>query len=768
MEPTDKQSSDNSWSNNRELLRLLEQERRRRQAAPEEKYPLWEQTPLFAKPYKTDKEDELSRRMKNLLGDVGSKVLLSHESPGNPVWIPEKPKPKSHSSSHRPASSKTNPYADIWRESSPESLDLTPNPEQTYDDSDEGHSKQRSEVKAAPSKILPGPVKPILHVYVQSIEGILKVGALQYQMSTGKPLQIHEEVDPPDSGKGETPSVSISKTPESCFSPSLSRKCAAHCHLSCHLFSRLLELRLPNSHCRQRALQWQQRRRVAPAQRRRCESGSTRDCHSSSALCDRGISSSDSEEDDLPRVLVLPAREPKPSTSRKWHLDNLVTQTKRGAVPREGPRDTGCGNGREERKKPELGISSNSCQQHSKAREPPHKICGHPDKKSQTFFCPVARNSEKSSGKGPTTSQKSCGQETKNPHKNFGQGSKDFHKSSGQETKDFHKSSGKVVRDSQESCRQVAKYPEKSSGQVTQQFRKSPGHVAKEIHKINGKKGNNFHKSCGQVSKDSDKSFCQVKDSQKSGGQMSKAPQDAHLQSKQSCLKPPVLTKEAVPRNTAGIKRPGEPLVHSESKRVWNVEINPGPWQVTDQSCKDQLKDKKTLMPKATASADLKLALHEPSEKTKDKGSHQANARGFLDPRLPGDAQRRDTLIPSGHRPGDVHQEKVPLPPEEEKLFLAAVKPDLKRKAMRSPEESPGKKKSIGSCIPKPEEKCGAATAAGHDCCTTCAKLDHDSHQRPRSETDGPELPAVDNPARNQDPQNPGVLCDSLQKHPLR
>ncbi|RMC13640.1 hypothetical protein DUI87_08717 [Hirundo rustica rustica] len=631
MEPTDKQSSDNSWSNNRELLRLLEQERRRRQAAPEEKYPLWEQTPLFAKPYKTDKEDELSRRMKNLLGDVGSKVLLSHESPGNPVWIPEKPKPKSHSSSHRPASSKTNPYADIWRESSPESLDLTPNPEQTYDDSDEGHSKQRSEVKAAPSKILPGPVKPILHVYVQSIEGILKVGALQYQMSTGKPLQIHEEVDPPDSGKGETPSVSISKTPESCFSPSLSRKCAAHCHLSCHLFSRLLELRLPNSHCRQSGQKF-------------------------------------GEE--------------------LWQ-------------------------------------------------------------RAHDF-------------------SKSCGQETKNPHKNFGQGSKDFHKSSGQETKDFHKSSGKVVRDSQESSRQVAKYPEMSSGQVTQQFRKSPGHVAKEIHKINGKKGNNFHKSCGQVSKDSDKSFCQVKDSQKSGGQMSKAPQDAHLQSKQSCLKPPVLTKEAVPRNTAGIKRPGEPLVHSESKRVWNVEINPGPWQVTDQSCKDQLKDKKTPMPKATASADLKLALHEPSEKTKDKGSHQANARGFLDPRLPGDAQRRDTLIPSGHRPGDVHQEKVPLPPEEEKLFLAAVKPDLKRKAMRSPEESPGKKKSIGSCIPKPEEKCGAATAAGHDCCTTCAKLDHDSHQRPRSETDGPELPAVDNPARNQDPQNPGVLCDSLQKHPLR
>ncbi|RMC13521.1 hypothetical protein DUI87_08597 [Hirundo rustica rustica] len=581
---------------------------------------------------------------------MGSKVLLSHEAPLNPLWIPKKPKPKSRSRSHRPASRKTSPYADIWRESSPESLDLTPNPEQTYDDSNEGHSKQRSEAKAAPSKILPGPVQPILHVYVQSIEGILKA-----KKPMDEPL-IEDILREMSSSLPPFPSTLL-------------------------MHPRAETSKLP----------------LAP--------------------------------------------KPKPSTSRKWHLDNLVTQTKQGAVPREGPRDIGCGIGCEERKKPELGISSNSCQQHSKAREPPHKICGQPDKKSQKFFCPVTNNSEKSSGKGPMTSQKSCGQETKDPYKNFGQGAKDFHKSSGQVAKDFHKMSGKVVKDSQESSRQVAKYPGKSSGQVPKQFRKSPGHVAKEFQKINGKKGNNFHKSLVQVSKDSEKSFvpevkesqksCSqvakhfanssgrvakefhnhsvqgakdahkasgplAKDSQKICGQVAKTPQEAHRQTKQSCLKPPVLTKEAVPRNTAGIKRPGEPLVHNETKRVWNVEINPGPWQVTDQSCKDQLKDKKTMMPKATDNTDLKLALHEPSEKTQDKGSHQANARGFLDPKLLGEAQECDALIPSGHRPGDVHREKVPLPPEEKKLFLPAMKLDLKRKAMRSPEESPGKKKVAG------------------------------------------------------------------------
>ncbi|XP_068044222.1 AF4/FMR2 family member 4-like isoform X3 [Anomalospiza imberbis] len=148
-----------SWSNNRNLLCLLEQERRRRQVAPEEKDPFLAKTPLFAKPYKTDKEDELSRRIKNLLGNVDSKMLLSHESSLIPIWIPKKPKIKSQTQSHRPASSKTNPYEDIRKESSRESLGLPPNPEPSRDDSDKGHSNQRSEAKAPQSKILPEPVK---------------------------------------------------------------------------------------------------------------------------------------------------------------------------------------------------------------------------------------------------------------------------------------------------------------------------------------------------------------------------------------------------------------------------------------------------------------------------------------------------------------------------------------------------------------------------------------------------------------------------------
>ncbi|KAF2984286.1 hypothetical protein EK904_000674 [Melospiza melodia maxima] len=271
MEPADNQKSDYSWYNNRELLPILEQERRRRKVAPEEK------TPLFPRPYKTNKEDELSRRIKKLLGEWDPKVSLSHECPLNPIWIPRKPKPRSRAPSRRPASSKTNPYEDIWREPSPESLGIRFHPEQNYNDSNEGVSNRRSEAKAPQSKILPelvkkkkpidvsstektlkvvektsslGPPrvfqsqhkrvapaqpsnsesgstknchspsvsafprapapKPTVDTDVPFIEGILKVGTPQYQISMRKPVQIHGEVDPSDSGKGNEQLTAIS------------------------------------------------------------------------------------------------------------------------------------------------------------------------------------------------------------------------------------------------------------------------------------------------------------------------------------------------------------------------------------------------------------------------------------------------------------------------------------------------------------------------------------------------------------------------------
>ena len=172
---------------------------------------------------------------------------------------------------------------------------------------------------------------------------------------------------------------------------------------------------------------------------------------------------------------------------------------------------------------------------------------------------------------------------------------------------------------------------------------------------------------------------------QKSSGQVSQAPQQAHLHTKQSCLEPPGLAEETLPKESVATKRPGELLEHENSKRVRKEESEPGPVEVTEQSCKDQM------------NKDPKLSLQEPSEERKDKGSPQANTKGFLDPELLGDAQERDVLITSGHRSGDFHQEKVPSPPGEKQLFFPPRKPDLKRKEMESPEETPRKKKVRGA-----------------------------------------------------------------------
>ncbi|NXO38246.1 AFF1 protein, partial [Locustella ochotensis] len=224
--------------------------------------------------------------------------------------------------------------------------------------------------------------------------------------------------------------------------------------------------------------------------------------------------------------------------------------------------------------------------------------------------------------------------------------------------------------------------------------------------------------------------------------QVARAPQEAPLPTKRSCQKPPARAGEPSPRQTVGIKRPSKALVHEGPKRGLKVESEPGPLEVTDQSFRDKTKVKKTVKTKSNDRKDLKPGLQEPSEKKKDKGSHQANAK----PRLMGDAQAHDALSPlprgqgttpirtSSHRPQDLHKEKLPLPlrekllspvrdpPTRERLVVkidlchlekvpqpprksghprkaetkdlsGARKQDLKRKATDTPEEPLAKKK---------------------------------------------------------------------------
>ncbi|PKK28868.1 AF4/FMR2 family, member 1, transcript variant X2 [Columba livia] len=77
------------YNEDRNLLRIREKERRNQEALQERDiFP--EKTPLFAEPYKTNKEDELSSRIQNMLGNYEEvKELISNRSHQNLIGIPK-------------------------------------------------------------------------------------------------------------------------------------------------------------------------------------------------------------------------------------------------------------------------------------------------------------------------------------------------------------------------------------------------------------------------------------------------------------------------------------------------------------------------------------------------------------------------------------------------------------------------------------------------------------------------------------------------------
>ncbi|XP_069711461.1 AF4/FMR2 family member 1 isoform X2 [Phaenicophaeus curvirostris] len=118
----------------------------------------------------------------------------------------------------------------------------------------------------------------------------------------------------------------------------------------------------------------------------------------------------------------------------------------------------------------------------------------------------------------------------------------------------------------------------------------------------------------------------------KSSGQVTSTPQDAHLPTKRSCQKSPVHAGEPLSRQTVGIKGPGKARVHEGPKGGLKVESDPGPFDIRDQCSRDKPKVKTKGKPKSSDRKDLKL--QEPSENRKQKSSHQANAKTCLDPKL--------------------------------------------------------------------------------------------------------------------------------------
>ncbi|XP_039246968.1 AF4/FMR2 family member 1-like isoform X3 [Pipra filicauda] len=112
MEPQDKGKSDESLSEkNRDLLRLEAQEKRRREA-PGEKDQFPGKTPIFAKPYKTDNKDALSRRIRNVLGDYNDFKEYMRKNLRKVIWFPKKIKSRSQTRSNcrEPSSRQTKTF----------------------------------------------------------------------------------------------------------------------------------------------------------------------------------------------------------------------------------------------------------------------------------------------------------------------------------------------------------------------------------------------------------------------------------------------------------------------------------------------------------------------------------------------------------------------------------------------------------------------------------------------------------------------------------
>ncbi|NXJ65456.1 AFF1 protein, partial [Rostratula benghalensis] len=123
----------------------------------------------------------------------------------------------------------------------------------------------------------------------------------------------------------------------------------------------------------------------------------------------------------------------------------------------------------------------------------------------------------------------------------------------------------------------------------------------------------------------------------KNSGQAARPPQNIYLPTKLTSQNSPVHAKEPLPRQTVGIKRPSKAPVHEGPKRGLTVESDPGPFEVRDQSSKDKPKVKTKVKPKSSDRKDLKPALQDPPENRKHKSSHQANGKPLLYPKLTSD-----------------------------------------------------------------------------------------------------------------------------------
>ncbi|XP_034626597.1 AF4/FMR2 family member 1 isoform X4 [Trachemys scripta elegans] len=119
----------------------------------------------------------------------------------------------------------------------------------------------------------------------------------------------------------------------------------------------------------------------------------------------------------------------------------------------------------------------------------------------------------------------------------------------------------------------------------------------------------------------------------KNSSKITRAPQAVHLPSKRTCQKSPTRTEEPSRRPTVGTKKPSKVPQQEAHRGSLKVESEPGPYGVKDQSSRDKPKVKTKGRPKSRDKKELKPMVQESLEKKKHKSSHQAIAKAFLDPK---------------------------------------------------------------------------------------------------------------------------------------
>ncbi|XP_051624088.1 AF4/FMR2 family member 1-like isoform X6 [Manacus candei] len=667
MEPPDKGKNDESLSKkNRDLLRLEAQEKRRREALGEkDQFP--GKTPIFAKPYKTDNKDALSKRIRNVLGDYNDFKEYMRKNLRKVIWSPKKFKSRSQTRSkcHELSSSQTKTFQSSVTE------------------------QPRKNSKASESSELEPSLEKTNSTDVPSIEDILREMTYSFSRPVS-PLQSPPKAEPAklpcsteQTNSTDVPSIEdILREMTYSFSrpvsPLKSPPKAEPSKLPCST-KQTNSTDVPSIEDILREMTYSFSRPVSPLQSPPKAEPSKLPCSTKGT----DGSAAQNQEQSGTASGTLPSSQPRTSFSWLPNVpqlsdseesdDNQVLEKPPSALA--PPRYSVLVD--------DLQLSdSEESDDNQVAEKPPSALVSPRDSALQSQPRSVA--SSPSSSSETSDSESSVDWETV------------YSESSSDSEMETTLSGGDV------SDPPIAPAPEGTDGSAAQNQEQSgtasgtsPSSqprtsvliddlqlsdseesddnqvVEKPPSPLGGPRSLQSSSSESGSTSDSESSS----DSETSDSESSSSPETSDSES----------SSGSETHHTGGVKRPGKPLVDNGVKRCRKEDSNPDPLEIRAQSSRDKQRVKKRA--KSTYRKDLKPALQEPHENR--KGSQQAKVKQPFALRVKKLLSPvRDPAAPEPVRVKEEHQRRA-----ETKDLPGARKWDLKRRAMDSPDEPSGKKK---------------------------------------------------------------------------